>query len=204
MRPENDSGLHDRILEAALELGERHGWDALHLYDIASHLGIGLADVHRCYRQKDDIAEAWFDRADQALLAVSAAPAWHELSQRERLFRAIVAWLRPLAPHRHLTAQMLGYKLQPEHVHLQALGVVRISRTVQWIREAARVPSTGLRREIEEIAITTIYLAAFAHWLRDDSPGSRRTHELLDRFLGVAERAATGFGDLLPGSPRRT
>ena len=31
-------------------------------------LGIGLAEIHRHYRQKDDLAEAWFDRADLALI----------------------------------------------------------------------------------------------------------------------------------------
>jgi AcrR family transcriptional regulator len=194
--------LPDRILEAALELGEQSGWDAVHLHDIASRLEIGLADIHRHFSQKDDLAEAWFDRADQALLAVSSKPGWERLSHRDRLFRAIMAWLDSLAPHRRLTAAMLGYKLHPEHLHLQAHGATRISRTVQWFREAAGLPTTGLRREIEEAAITTIYLVTFGRWLRDDSPAARRTRELLDRLLAKAERAALGIGHRLPGSSR--
>lgn len=182
--------LRQRILDAALELGERHGWDAVHLHDIAQALSIEVADIQPHYDQKDAIAEAWFDRADAALLAAPQAPGWHELPVRERLQRAIFAWLDALAPHRRLTAQMLRYKLQPEHIHLQALGLTRISRTVQWIREAALLPSVGWRRELEEAALTAIYLTTFAHWLNDDSPGAERTRALLERLLAGAERVA--------------
>lgn len=85
---------------------------------------------------------------------------------------------------------MLRYKLQPEHLHLQALGVMRVSRTVQWIREVAMLPAVGWRREVEEAVLTAIYLTTFARWLVDDSPASARTHAVLDRLLAAAERAA--------------
>lgn len=199
---DNRDDLAERILDSALELGEHRGWDEVHLHDIARLLNVTLADIHRHYAQKDDLAEAWFDRADRALLAMYETPEWALLSQRERLFRAIMAWLDALAPHRRLTAAMIGYKLHPEHLHLQAHGVTRISRTVQWIREISCLPTTGLRRELEEAVLTTTYLIAFARWLRDDSPGAQRTRALLDRLLARAERAASGLGGLLPGSPR--
>jgi AcrR family transcriptional regulator len=185
-----DAGLAGRILDTALELGERRGWDALHVHEIAQALGITVADIRRCYDQKDAIAEAWFDRADVALLAAPQAPGWMELSPRQRIHGAIFAWLDALAPHRRLTAAMLRYKLQPEHLHLQALGLTRISRTVQWIREAACLPSAGWRRELEEAALTGIYVSTFTFWLSDASPGAARTHALLDRLLSLAEDAA--------------
>lgn len=183
-----------RILDAALDLGERLGWDAVHLHEIARELGLSLADVGKHFDQKDDIAEAWFDRADAALLTVPESPGWLALSPRQRLHRAIRAWLDALAAHRRLTAAMLRYKVQPEHVHLQALGLLRVSRTVQWIREAAWLPSVGWRREVEEAVLTGIYLSTFARWLWDDSPGSERTDALLDRLLGLAERGALALG----------
>jgi AcrR family transcriptional regulator len=196
----DDGDLAQRIVDTAIELGERRGWDAVHLHEIARLLGIGLADIGRHYDQKDAIAEAWFDRADAALLMVSQAPGWIDLDPRERLHHAIFSWLDMLAPHRRLTAEMLRYKFHPEHLHLQALGLMRISRTVQWIREAACLPSTGLRRELEEVALTAIYVTTFAHWLGDESPGAARTHDFLGRLLAGAAflaRAAAG-----PGSGR--
>ena len=113
---------------------------------------------------------------------------------RERLYRAIMAWLDTLAPHRKLVPGMLGYKLHPEHVHLQVRGVARISRTAQWIRETAMLPSVGWRRELEEAVITTIYLTTFSRWVWDTSRGGERTRRLLKRLLAGAERGALRLG----------
>jgi AcrR family transcriptional regulator len=199
-----DTRPADRMLDAALGLGELRGWDAFHLHDIARELGVPLSEIHRHFRQKDDLAEAWFDRADRMLLAVPDMPGWTDLPVRERLFQAIMAWLDALRPHRRLTRAMLGYKLHPEHLHLQAHGLTRISRTVQWIREVAQLPATGLRQEAEEVVLTGIYLTTFGQWLRDESPNSSATRKLLQRLLGTAESIANGAGRWLPGSPRES
>ena len=188
----------ERILDAALELARQRGWDALHLHEVARALDVPLAELRRHYSQKDDLAEAWFDRADRAMIAAASAAGWTGLEPRERLRRTILAWLDALAPQRRITAAMLRYKLQPEHIHLQALGVTRVSRTVQWIREAACLESRGLRRELEEVALTTLYLATFACWLSDGTPGFERTHALLDALLARAERAALALDRMLP------
>ena len=124
------------------------------------------------------------------MLAIAQTPGWAEASPRERLRAAIVAWLDALAPHRRLAVPMLRYKFHPEHLHLQVRGIMRISRTVQWLRDVALLPETGWRREVGEAALTSIYLATFARWLVDESPQSRDTFELLDRLLAVAEKAA--------------
>ncbi len=183
------------IVQTALALAERAGsWDAVHVHVVAREAGISLADLRRRFQDKDDIAEGWFDTADAELLAAGTQAGWRELEIRERLYRAIMTWLDALAPHRRLVGGMLRYKLHPEHLHLQALGIMRISRTVQWLRDVALMPSVGWRRELEEATLTTIYLATFAYWLTDKSPGSRRTRRLLARLLGSAERRAKWLG----------
>ena len=186
----------DLILDAALEQAGKVGWEAVHLHQLAEQLGLTLADIHRAYPTKDALAEAWFDRAEAALLAIAHTPGWPALPVPERLCRAICAWLDALAPHRETTRAMLRYKLQPEHLHLQALGAVRVSRTVQCICEVARLSDTGWRRELAEAALTTLYLATLSHWLYDESPGAQRTRERLRRGLALLGRAAgpLGFG----------
>jgi ubiquinone biosynthesis protein COQ9 len=182
------------ILDAAVALGERDGWDGVHLHEVARTLGLPLADVRRHFQHKDALAEAWFDRADAAMLAIAATPGWHTLSPRQRLQQSLLAWLDALAPHRRLTPAMLAYKLQPEHLHLQAQGILRISRTVQWWRDVALLPQTGWRREAGEAVLTSMFLATFARWLADESTGAQRTRALLDRLLALAERAALRLG----------
>jgi AcrR family transcriptional regulator len=178
------------ILEVALQLAEKGSWDEIHLFDVARHMGVGLADIHRHFPNKDALAEAWFDLADASLLRLAQTPGWLQLPQRQRLHHAYAEWLETLAPHRRLTREMLGYKMQPEHVHLQVRGVMRVSDTVQWIREVAMVPEVGWRRELAETVLTSIFLTVFTHWLFDGSPQSRRTDKLLDTLLRGADFGA--------------
>ena len=181
------SELRQRILDTALTMGLESSWDAVRLRDVAGQLEITLADVYTCYTQKDDLVEAFFDRADSALLSlpISDNP---EASVPERLHRAMFTWLDALAGHQTLIPQMLGYKLEPLHIHLQAAGITRISRTVQWFMEAAGINTPNPLRAVEEFALTTIYLATFACWINDSSESQQRSRNFLARKLNVAAR----------------
>lgn len=178
----------DRIVDAAIELGEQESWEAVRLHDVADALGITLDDVRRYFREKEDVVDAWFDRADGAMLGQAEAADFPELTPRQRLHRLIMTWLGALAPHRKVTRQMIYGKLEPGHIHIQIPGLMRISRTVQWIREAAHRDATYVRRALEETGLTTIYLMSFFYWMNDDSPGSASTSRFLDGWLGLAER----------------
>ena len=155
-----------QILDSALKLADVCGWERLHLFDIAADLGVGLDDIARHYREKDQLVEAWFDRADLAMLARGQDPDLLALEPGQRLEELLLTWLGSLAPHRAVTGQMLLYKLEPGHIHLQIGGILRISRTVQWWREAAQRKTQHLARIVEESLLTGVYLRCFVHWLR--------------------------------------
>ncbi len=184
-----DASLRDRIVDKALALAEQSGsWESVRLHQIAQALAIPLDDIRAHFREKEDIVDAWFDRADGALLAEAARPEVVVAPMRERLARTLLAWLKPLAAHRRATRQMIVNKLEPGHVHYQVAGLLRVSRTVQWWREAAGRTAALPRRAFEEVGHTGIYLATFAHWMYDESEGSSRTAAFLDRLLARAER----------------
>lgn len=155
-----------QILDSALRLADVCGWERLHLFDVAADLGVGLDSIASHYREKDQLVEAWFDRADQAMLARAKAADLLPLTPAKRLEELLLAWLASLATHRAVTGQMLLYKLEPGHIHLQIGGLLRISRTVQWWREAAQRQTLHLRRIAEESLLTGVYLRCFIHWLR--------------------------------------
>ena len=186
--------LANQILDTALSLAESSSWEKIHLYKIAQKLEISLDQIRQNYPQKDDLVEAWFDRADSAILNMSPSSDFIDLNVRERLHKVMMTWFEALASHRRITGEMLLYKLEFGHIHLQALGVMRISRTVQWFREAARIDTTSLRRILEETGTTTIYLMSFARWLNDDSHEFIKTREFLDKSLLNAEQCAKKVG----------
>lgn len=179
-----------QILDSALQLAEVCGWERLHLFDVAAGLGVGLDAIAAHYRDKDDLVEAWFDRADRAMLVRAAAGDLSALNADKRLEELLIAWLDSLAAHRAVTGQMLLYKLEPGHIHLQVLGLLRISRTVQWWREAARRETHHLYRIIEESLLTGVYLRSFIHWLRHPAENPADFRALLRSQLRSAPLSA--------------
>lgn len=186
----NPSKSAAKILDKALELAAQRSWEEVRLQDIAAALGVGLDEVRQHYRQKDDLAEALFDRADQAVLALSGNDEFRLLCGRDRLRKAIMTWLQTLAPHRRAVIDIFKYKLEPGHIHFQVLGALRVSRTVQWFLEAAGSRTAHLSRIMEEVGTSSVYLATLVYWLRDTSTVSGKTNDFLDRLLHKSENLA--------------
>jgi len=177
--PQQQDSLRDRILDTALEQAEASSWEELNLHNVAAALQIRMDEILSRFSGKDDLAEAWFDRGDRAMLRADRGSDFPNRAAQERLQAVICDWLDALGTHRRLTREMLAYKLEPGHVHLQALGIMRISRTVQWFREAALQNSTGLQRILDETALTAIYLSTFGRWLFEDSGDGRESKAFL-------------------------
>lgn len=186
----------DKIIDTALDLAGRRSWESLRLHDVATELQLDLNDVRAHFREKEDIVDAWFDRADAAMLQAGVAAGFADLPARERLHRLIMTWLAVLSSRRRVTRQMIYGKLEPGHVHYQFAGLLRVSRTVQWLREAAHRDAVLPWRAFEETGLTAIYLATFFYWMRDESENATRTSVFLDRLLERAEyfrRSLPGF-----------
>ena len=183
----NNHDIHEAIVDAAIVLAERSSWEAVRLYDVAAELNITLDDIRPHFREKEDLVDAWFDRADSIMLKVSEDADFIALTHQERICRLIMAWLDALSAHRKVTRQMIGAKLEPGHLHIQIPAIMRVSRTVQWVREAAQRDATFVRRALEETGLTTIYLATFVYWMNDVSEDSQNTREFLLHKLQIAE-----------------
>jgi len=177
-----------QIVDAALELAEQSRWEAVRLHQISAHTGIPLSDIHHLFGEKEDLIDAWFDRADQALLKVANAPGFLTKTMAERLHTLLMAWLDALAGHRKATRDMVWGKLEPGHLHYQINGLLRVSRTVQWWREAAGLTTTLPLRAFEEVALTGIYLATFVYWMCDETENSSATQRFLHDRLEQAGR----------------
>ena len=191
----------DEILDKALELAEIRSWEKLRLHDIAAELDMSLDVIRQYYSQKDDLVEAWYDRADSAMLQYAHDMKWDSQDMPTRYTGIIMSWLGALAAHRKVSGEMLLYKLEPGHFHLQALGLLRISRTVQWFIEAAESKTTHLLRIAEEISLTSIFLATFSYWLMDNSAESTETRKFLNKRLTQLDSIAGILLRPAPDSP---
>jgi AcrR family transcriptional regulator len=182
--------VRDRIVDAALELAEEHGWANVRLYQVAEHAGLSLAEVGALFRDQDAVANAWFGRALAALESLPA-DAVADRPAPERLHTAMMRWFDALAPHREVTGQMLEAKLYLSHPHHWMPMIFELSRLVHWFLDAARIASTGHARQLAEVGLTAIFLASLRVWRRDDSVGQERTRLDLRRRLAAADRWVT-------------
>ena len=179
--------VRDRIVDAALALGEERGWSNVRLYQVAERAGVPLGTIGAEFRDMDALANAWFARA---LGVVEQIPPQALAGQPppERLHLVIMRWFDALAPHREVTGEMLRAKLYPSHPQHWVPLIFDLSRLVHWFLDAARIASTGRARQIAEVGLTAIFLGSLRVWLRDDSAGSERTRAHLRRRLAAADR----------------
>lgn len=170
-----------------MDMAEETGWDNLRLHEVAEALGISLADLLSHYRDLDGVADAWFTRAWRAMLA-EPPEGFDDLPARERLFLLMMRWFDALAPRRAVTADMIRTKLYPSHPHHWVPMIFNLSRTIQWLRDAAHLDAGGRRRMLEEVGLSTLFLATLRVWMSDDSPEQERTRAYLERRLNRADR----------------
>lgn len=183
--------LKQQIVDTALNLADKSSWEAVRLHDIADELKISLEDIRQYFREKEDIIDAWFDQADKAMLTMRDTRGFDNKKTNEKLHDLLMSWLALLGEHRRVTRQMIFGKFEPGHIHYQVKGLLRVSRTVQWLREAAGITSTLPMRAFEEAALTSLYLATFFKWMLDDSENSQSTSRFLKRSLDSACRLST-------------
>lgn len=180
----------ESIVDTALQLAARDGWEAVRLHQVAGACGIGLDSLRSHFAEKDRIIDAWLDRADAAMLGHFDSGGLNGLPPHERIRDLILVWLETLHPHRRVTQEMVAHKLEFGHLHVQIPALLRISRTVQWIREGAMLDAPLPRRALEETAMTALFVRTFLGWLRDESAAMQRTRERLDRDLRLLEAVA--------------
>jgi len=175
------------IVEAAIAIAEERGWEQVRLHEVAERLSLALTDIHAQFRDLDAVANAWFDQALDATLAVPPSQI-EERAPPERLEIVIMRWFEALATHKSVSGQMLSGKLYPSHPHHWVPMIFDLSRLIHWFLDAARIRSTGRRRQLAEIGLTLIFLATLRVWLRDDTPDLADTRHILARRLQAADR----------------
>ena len=178
--------MKDDIVDAALELAESSSWEGVRLHHIAQRLGISLEQVRREFREKEEIVDAWFDRADQVMLESIQSEATDDVVQEELIYLAMMCWLDALQKYRKPTRQMILNKFELGHIHYQVSGAMRVSRTVQWMREAVGLEDELPWRAFSEAGLTTIFLTTFFYWMFDSSEQSEKTKDFLKRRLKSA------------------
>lgn len=184
-----ESDLGPRILDEAMRMAEERGWHAVRLSEVAARLDVPAARVLDHYRDLDAVADAWFQRGWEAMLAPKP-PDFADRPADRRIEWCMLAWFDALAAHRRVSVEMLRAKMHLPHPHHWVPMIFNLSRTIHWLREAAmlQAPYGSRRAQMEEVGLTWLFAATLWVWSRDDSAGQQRTRDFLRGRLEQADR----------------
>jgi AcrR family transcriptional regulator len=188
--------LDRRILDRTLELAADVGWENVRLRRVAADLGITLPELIAHYRDLDAIADGWFRRALEAMLApvgTKADAGFADLPARERVYLVMIRWFEAQRHRRAVVGQMLSAKLYPSHPHHWVPMVFHLSRLIQWVRDAAGLDAGGKRRQVEEVGLTLLFLVTLRVWLSDETEDMGLTRRFLRRRLKDADALLAGL-----------
>ena len=183
--------LDQRIVDRTVALAAEVGWERVRLRQVAEDLGIALPEVLAHYRDLDAVADAWFRRPLEAMLAsgdTKGEAGFADLPARERVYLVMMRWFEAQRDERVVVGQMLATKLYPSHPHHWVPMIFNLSRLIQWVREAARLDAPGQRRQVEEVGLTLLFLVTLRVWLGDESEGLLATRRFLRHRLSEADR----------------
>ena len=159
-----------RIVEAAIELAEKGGFEAVRLRDVAAHADVALGTLYRRFRSKEDLLLAALDLlvADHERLATIEPPDGHTplervttffetiteaICGRPNLARALVRSVASGAPG--LTLKVSAFNTRVEDLITSALRGVDCER-------AGKPPSDDERRLAYTLLL--VWFASLTGW----------------------------------------
>ena len=182
----------NRILEAALVLFRRQGFENTTMRDIAKEAGVALGGAYYYYDSKDALVMSFYQRAQEDLgsllesaLAVTKGPG-------ARLHAVINTKFKYFAQNRKLLGA-LSTHIDPQHPlspfseqtrAIRERDIAFMSRALEDSKP--RVPS-DLAPHLPHL-LWLYQMGLMLFWVYDSSPQQRRTHLLFEKTLTIVVR----------------
>ena len=180
-----------QILDSAVDLMTRQGFDGTTMKDIARAAGIGDATIYKYFPTKDRIVLGYLDAViQQALAETLQTPCFTDYQLQEKLQRLTDAVLEGLLPDREFVTQVRALaRRSPLTLLAEPLAARQALReAVSSFLEAAEAAGEIEPCDFKGMAggLYTDYLAGVvAYWLADTSEAFADTTQLVDLSLGV-------------------
>ncbi len=177
------------VIGAVFQQAGLLGWRDTALVSAARDAGLDLARVRARFPTKTAVLLRFGTVADQAALAGATGEGTH----RERLFDVLMLRFDQLQQHRGgVLALMESLRTDPG---LALLLYGATLRSMQWLLDAAEVPSTGVAGALRVHGLVAIWAYALRAWERDDGADLPATMAAVDQGLDRAMQAEA----MLPG-----
>jgi len=181
-----------RILEAAMELFRRQGFEVTTMREVAAEAGVATGAAYYYFDSKDAIALAFYDRAHvelEPLIAQAMAGGKH---LKDRLAGLLEAKLRYFEPNRRLLGALAAHA-DPEHPLSPFSARTREIRERDMAAFARALEASGIHvpRDLEPHLPRILWMyqmGLILFWIYDRSPEQQRTRTLIAKSAAIVER----------------
>lgn len=180
----------ERIVDAALQLFRKQGFDATTMRDIASEAEVATGAAYYYFRSKEELVMAFYVRtADEArTLLPKSLEKTRDL--RKRLRSIIELKLAQFAEHRRLLIGLVRIGIDPDHP-LSPFGKETQpmrEESIDEFRLAIEGSTVRIHKELQNDLPRLLWLyqmGIILFWIYDESPGQKRTQKLLEGTLDL-------------------
>jgi AcrR family transcriptional regulator len=174
----------DHIIQTALKLTEKRGWNALSLMDVAHACEISLADMLEWFSDKTDLLIGYGRSLDLQTVS-DLDKADDSMALKDRLFDVLMTRIDLLNDNRGATLSILNdIKCNPVSAFIV---LPHLSHSMQLMLDAAGGAVHGVKGHLHVYGLTLCYLNTLRVWCGDDSVDLSKTMAALDKNLGYFE-----------------
>lgn len=195
-----------RILDAALDLFRRHGFEETTMRGIAAAAGLSLGSAYYYFQSKEDLVMAFYERAIDAMtprMEAALSGANHFEGKVEALMEVKFEYFQP---NRTFLGALLRHAADPQNRlspfseatrHIRERDQAYFARMIDESRDV-RVP-TELAPHLPKL-LWLYQMGLILYWIYDRSPGQRQTRMLRRKSLAllVSGLKMAGFALLKP------
>ena len=183
--------VKEKIVETALSLAAKKGWDKTTLADIAKASKISLAKLHEEFDDKPDILNALGRMIDKKVLE-RVGKTDPDVDPKERLFDVLMERYDVLQEYRTgIVAILESFVPDPKQAFAS---LSHLCRSMTWMLELAGYETGGIPGALRVAGLTGIHLKGLWVWKGDDSEDLSKTMASLDKDLNRAEQLANMLG----------
>jgi AcrR family transcriptional regulator len=195
-----------RILDAALDLFQRHGFEETTMRGIAAAAGVSLGSAYYYFQSKEDLVMAFYERAIDAMtprMEAALSGANHFEGKVEALMAVKFEYFQP---NRTFLGALLRHSADPQNRlspfseatrHIRERDQAYFARMIDESRDV-RVPKE-LAPHLPKL-LWLYQMGLILYWIYDRSPGQRQTRMLRKKSLAllVSGLKIAGFPLLKP------
>ncbi len=176
------------ILQTALELFRRRGFEVTTMRDIARAAKVATGAAYYYFPSKEAIVAAYYDQVQRLHAEKVREEVKGKAGLRERLGVAIHSKLEILKDDRMFLGALFRYTGDPDHP-LSVFGKgthAQRSQSIAIFEEA--IAGTSVSEELQQLlpwALWLAHLGMILFFIYDETEGQQRTHKLADGILDL-------------------